>query len=146
MTARRRFLWVVATPAFTACCSMQLDMPGRLSPLPRPAAAPGLEAGLARVDITPPPGVGLAGNGPEGRAARGYRAVLYARVLVLADGGGNRLAIVVADLPLSSVLLHRRVAELTRRTDGIGADRLVIAATHTPAGPRPFFVVGGYKD
>ena len=77
-------------------------------------------AGFARVDITPPPGVGLAGNGPEGAEALGYRLRLYARVLVLADGGGNRLALVVADLPLSSALFRRRVAQLTRRTDGIG--------------------------
>jgi len=101
---------------------------------------------LARVDITPPPGVGLAGNGPEGAEARGYRVRLYARVLVLADSGGNRLAVVVADLPLSSALLHRRVAELTRRTDGIGADRLVIAATHTHAGPGHFFEAAAYND
>ena len=146
MTACRRFLWVVATLAFTACSSMQLDMPGRLSPLPRPAAAPGIEAGLARVDITPPPGVGLAGNGPEGRAARGYRVRLYARVLVLADGGGNRLAIVVADLPLGSAVLHRRVAALTAECDSIGVDRLVIAVTHTHAGPGHYFDAGAYND
>jgi neutral ceramidase len=90
--------------------------------------------------------VGLAGNGPEGSEARGYRLRLYARVLVLADGGGNLLALVVADLPLSSALLHRRVAELTRRTDGIGADRLVIAVTHTHAGPGHFFEAAGYND
>jgi neutral ceramidase len=105
-----------------------------------------LQAGFGRVDITPPPGVGLAGNGPEGAEARGYRLRLYARVLVLADGGGNRLALVVADLPLSSALLHRRVAALTARTDGIGADRLVIAVTHTHAGPGHFFEAAGYND
>jgi neutral ceramidase len=105
-----------------------------------------LQAGFARVDITPPPGVGLAGNGPEGAEARGYRLRLYARALVLADGGGNRLALVVADLPLSSALLHRRVAALTARTDGIGVDRLVIAVTHTHAGPGHFFEAAGYND
>jgi len=98
------------------------------------------------VDITPPPGVGLAGNGPEGAEARGVRLRLYARVLVLADRGGNRFALVVADLPLSSSLLHRRVAALTARTDGIGVDRLVIAATHTHAGPGHFFEAAGYND
>src|SRR5207247_560098 len=96
--------------------------------------------------ITPPPGVGLAGNGPEGAQAVGYRLRLYARVLVLADGGGNRLALVVADLPLSSSLLHRRVAALTARTDGIGVDRLVIAVTHTHAGPGHYFDAGAYND
>jgi neutral ceramidase len=117
-----------------------------LSPAPRPGSEALLRAGFARVDITPPPGVGLAGNGPEGAEARGYRLRLYARVLVLADGGGNRLVLVVADLPLSSALLHRRVAELTARTDGIGVDRLVIAVTHTHAGPGHFFEAAGYND
>src|SRR2546430_2032795 len=60
--------------------------------------------------------------------------------------GGNRLALVVADLPLSSSLLHRRVAALTARTDGIGVDRLVIAVTHTHAGPGHFFEATGYND
>jgi len=105
-----------------------------------------LRAGFARVDITPAPGVGLAGNGPEGAEARGYRLRLYARVLVLADGGGNRVALVVADLGLSSALLHRRVAALTARTDGIGVDRLVIAVTHTHAGPGHYFEAAGYND
>jgi neutral ceramidase len=131
-----------------ACGPTRLGVPGALSPAPRPGAEGGalLRAGFARVDITPPPGVGLAGNGPEGAEARGYRLRLYARVLVLADGGGNRLALVVADLPLSSALLHRRVAALTARTDGIGADRLVIAVTHTHAGPGHFFEAAGYND
>jgi len=124
----------------------RIRAPGALSPAPRPTGEAALRAGFARVDITPPPGVGLAGNGPEGAESRGIRLRLYARVLVLADGGGNRLALVVADLPLSSSLLHRRVAALTARTDGIGVDRLVIAATHTHAGPSHFFEAAGYND
>jgi neutral ceramidase len=128
-----------------ACGPTRLHVPGALSPPPRSSAG-ALRAGFARVDITPPPGVGLAGNGPEGAEARGYRLRLYARALVLADGGGNRLALVVADLPLSSALLHRRVAALTVRTDGIGTDRLVIAVTHTHAGPGHFFEAAGYND
>src|SRR5438132_12744572 len=49
----------------------------------RPVPASGLRAGFGRADITPPPGVGLAGNGPEGRRAAGYRVHLYARALLL---------------------------------------------------------------
>jgi len=118
---------------------------GWRSPMPQPTGQAPLQAGFARVDITPPPGVGLAGNGPEGAEARGYRLRLYARVLVLADGGGNKIALVVADLPLSSLLLQRLVAERTR-ADGIGVDRLVIAVTHTHAGPGHFFEASGYNE
>src|SRR2546425_7304772 len=118
-----------------ACGPTRLHVPGSLSPPPRPGTGGEslLRAGFARVDITPPPGVGLAGNGPEGAEARGYRLRLYARVLVLADGGGNRLALIVADLPLSSALLHRRGADLPRRAAGVGAVRARSARAH----PRP---------
>src|SRR5216117_130899 len=146
MTRRHSALCGLATAALASCGPMRLDMPASLSPPPRPAAGAALQAGFARVDITPPAGVGLAGEGPEGGEARGYRLRLYARVLVLADGGGNRLALVVADLGLSSALLHRRVAALTARTDGIGVDRLVIAVTHTHSGPGHFFEAAGYND
>src|SRR5437899_977057 len=146
MTPRCVVSWGAVAAAVASCAPARLELPASLSPPPRPMLGTGLRAGFARVDITPPPGVGLAGNGPEGAAARGYRLRLYARVLVLADGEGNRLALVVADFPLGSALLHRRVAALTARTDGIGADRLVIAATHTHAGPGHFFEAAAYND
>lgn len=130
----------------TGCAPARVQLPASLSPPPRPSAAAPVQAGFARVDITPPPGVGLAGNGPEGGQARGYRLRLYARVLVLADPGGNRLAIVVADLPLGSALLQRRVAAVTAPQDGIGVDRLVIAVTHTHAGPGHYFDATAYND
>jgi neutral ceramidase len=146
MRRRRAALLQATALLVVACGPTRPHVAGTLSPAPRPAGEAALQAGFARADITPPPGVGLAGNGPEGAEARGYRLRLYARVLVLADRGGNRFALVVADLPLSSSLLHRRVAALTARTDGIGVDRLVIAATHTHAGPGHFFEAAGYND
>lgn len=146
MSRQRAVLLGVSAVLLTACGPTRVSVPGSLSPKPQAVRGSSLQAGFARVDITPPPGVGLAGNGPEGARANGYRLRLYARVLVLADGGGNRLALVVADLPLSSALLHRRVAERTRRTAGIGSDRLVIAVTHTHAGPGHFFEAAAYND
>src|SRR6266446_5396330 len=145
MSRRAVLFWATAL-LLVGCGPTRLHVPGTLSPAPQPGRETLLRAGFARVDITPPPGVGLAGNGPEGAEARGYRLRLYARVLVLADGGGNRVALVVADLGLSSTLLHRRVAALTARTDGIGVDRLVIAVTHTHAGPGHYFEAAGYND
>ena len=100
-----------------------------------PPAGRGLAAGIGRADITPPPGLGLAGNGPEGRVAVGYRSRLYLRALLLEDERGERVAFVVADLPFVSALVQRRAAELLEPTTGIGADRLVLSATHTHAGP-----------
>ena len=125
--------------ALLPACAKPILLDAPMSPLPRPVGATGLRAGFGRADITPPPGVGLAGNGPEGRRAMGYRLRLYARALVLEDPGGNRVALVVADLGLGSALLHRRVAALTAAADGIGADRLVVAVTHIHSGPGHYF-------
>jgi len=111
-----------------------------------PAALPELRAGFGRADITPPPGVGLAGNGPEGRRAAGYRVRLYARALLLEDRRGERVALVVADLAQVTPNLHRLTAERVRDSTGIGADRLIIAATHVHSGPGHFYAERQYNQ
>jgi neutral ceramidase len=121
------------------------EIEGRLSPvLPIPSDRQ-FQAGIGKADITPPPGVGLAGNGPEGARGVGYRKRLYARVVVLQDASGERLVLVTADLPHVSALLQREVA---RRTvvDGIGVDRLVFSATHTHSGPGHFYESKQYNE
>ena len=147
MRHRRRLAQVGAVlMALLPACATSWQLDGPLSPLPRPSASTGLNAGFGRADITPPAGVGLMGNGPEGRRARGYRLRLYARALMLEDPGGNRIALVVADLPGSSALLHRRIAALTAAADGIGLDRLILAVTHTHAGPSHYFEAAGLNE
>ena len=128
----------------TGCASVKSwHEPAALSPKPEPR--PGaLEAGFGRVDITPPTGVGLTGNGPEGNRASGYRMRLYARALVL-DAGGDRVALVVADLPHISLLLQRRVAAKTRNL-GIGLDRLLLSATHTHSSVGHFYESAEYNE
>jgi neutral ceramidase len=106
-----------------------------------------LRAGFGRFDITPPPGVGLAGYGPEGLVAKGYRLRLYARALVIEDVAGERVALVVADLPLIPPLLHRLVAQrLYAESLPITADRLILSATHTHAGPSHFYSERTYNE
>ena len=148
MSPVRSVVLAVLSAALGTACGKSFLLDGPLSPAPesRPPGTKQLRAGFGRADITPPSGVGLAGNGPEGRRARGYRLRLYARVMVLEDSAGNRLALVVADLPLGSALLHRRVAALTAASDGIGLDRLFIAVTHTHSGPGHYFESGAYND
>lgn len=112
-----------------------------------PASAPSspptgeavLHAGVGRAEITPPPGLGLAGSGTEGKESAGYRTRLYARAILLQDPVGEKLALVVADLPHISLLLHREVARRIQPRTGIGADRLILSATHTHAGPGHFY-------
>jgi neutral ceramidase len=125
-----------------------------------PAAArhphvPGaIKVGAARADVTPPPGAGTFGHGPDGRVANGYWTRLYCRAFVFtvdeaaptSSDGRNAppqrapapLAIVPCDLGAISTLLQRNVA--ARVADlGITAPRLLITATHTHAGPAHYF-------
>ncbi len=140
---------VLGLAAFLAGCfgpAISLPVP----PPPAPGAVPvtgKFAAGFGRVDITPPPELGLFGSGPEGKKAQGYRLRLYARAMVLDDGRGGRLALVVADLPHISALLHRKVATLTARADSIAIppDRLILSATHTHSGPGHFYESGQYN-
>jgi neutral ceramidase len=107
-------------------------------PSRRPACS-GFCAGFGRADITPPPGVGLAGNGPEGKRAEGYRVRLFVRALVLQDARGEKVALLVADLAHVSPTLHRMTAARVAEATGLTADRIVISATHTHAGPGHFY-------
>jgi neutral ceramidase len=88
----------------------------------------------------------MIGYGPEGKRGRGYRGRLWARAMVLEDGWGERLALVQLDLAMPSLLVHRRVAALTVDTAraGIGADRLLLAATHTHSAPGHFHGMAGF--
>jgi neutral ceramidase len=110
------------------------------------ARANTLLAGSGRSDLTPPPGVGLAGNGPEGRTATGWRHRLYARALVLEDRRGERIALVVTDLAHVSANLHRLAAARVVSETGIGADRLIVSATHTHSGPGHFYGERQYNE
>jgi hypothetical protein len=98
---------------------------------------PDLQAGAARVSITPPVGVPLAGYfAAEGRTetAHAIHDELYARALVL-DDGGTRVAIVTLDL----LSLDDEALDLVRaaveRMAGIAPAHLIVACTHTHSGP-----------
>src|SRR5215472_6380084 len=62
-----------------------------------PMQAQSLEAGVARVDITPPRGLALQGYPGAGRLATDVRDPLFARVLVLRSSS-TRVALVDLDL------------------------------------------------
>jgi neutral ceramidase len=100
-----------------------------------PAAGSGavMRAGVARVDITPPPGILMWGYFNRRTPAQGTIDPLYARVLVL-EAGSERVALL--DLDLGRVFGPKsldQVREAARRSSGIQG--LVVAAIHTHAGP-----------
>lgn len=96
---------------------------------------PGFHAGFGRRDLTPPPGAGLAGYGPDSRVARGYRQRLKVRAMALRDDRGELLVFAVADLDYISGPLHRAVVARVKMCTGIDADGLLLSATHTHSGP-----------
>ena len=130
--------------AALGCASVvETPLPAPLSP-PATSVPAGLRAGFGVRDITPPPGVGLSSFAADSRQAVGYRQRLHARAILLEDRSGERMALVVADLGQVSILLHRRVSERTLFSGtGIGADRLLLSATHTHSGPGNFFAADG---
>ena len=108
---------------------------------PRPPAAKipsglGFRAGAAFTDLTPPMGTWTAGWGPGlvPRRALNFVSHLFARVLVLDDGEGERVALITADLHAGSRYLCERVAALTA-SEGFHVGRVVLVGAHNHAGP-----------
>jgi len=98
------------------------------------ARAQSLEAGVARVDITPTNGFELVGYPGSGRVAAGARDPLYARVLVL-QAGTARLALVDLDLIfLFGPSFMAQLREATRQD----VPNLLVDAIHTHSGPSVF--------
>ena len=144
-------LGLIVVLGLSGCAPIQQTaLPQPVSPPPtaRPPApvAGGLLAGFGARDITPPPGVGMSAFSADSRQAAGFRQRLHARAIVLQDDSGERVALVVVDLGMVSLVLHRRVADRTLQSGtGIGADRLLLSATHTHSGPGNFFAADGYN-
>jgi hypothetical protein len=93
-----------------------------------------MRVGAAAIDITPPVGTPLDGYGGRTDVSLGVHDPLYARALYL-DDGTTRLALVVCDLIGIGSFLARRAREMIAERPGIPAENVLIAATHTHAGP-----------
>jgi neutral ceramidase len=120
--------------AVLGCSQPRFPTPPSPAPVNAHVSAKRLHVGAARADVTPPPGVSLFGHGPEGRVADGYWSRLYCRAFVFASDGDSPLAVVTCDLSAIGMLLQRAVAERVAGT-GLLPTRIMLSATHTPAGP-----------
>ncbi len=108
----------------------------RLQRLPVRAAEAPLRAGVARRDITPPPGVPLAGYGARHpKENTGAREALHVTALTLA-AGPLAVTVVGGDLLLTLPKLTTAVREAT----GLPPEALYFTASHTHSGP------GGFDD
>ncbi len=104
-----------------------------------------MRAGCARLAITPPLGISLAGFSARTTRARGVHDDLYARAVVIEDGA-TRLALAICDLCEIDAAF---VAETRRRIEAaaeIPAHAIMIAATHTHAAPATFPLYSAAPD
>lgn len=90
-------------------------------------------AGFGRADITPPLGTHLAGHFRH-RPARGIHDPLLVTAAVV-ESGEERVAAVSCDLLGVTAELVGRARDLIHQQVGLEAERVLVAATHTHAGP-----------
>ncbi len=96
-------------------------------------AAGAMEAGAAKVEITPELGTPLAGSYQRmGRGALAVHDPLYVRALYL-DDGTTRVFLVSADLCVISPDLRNAVLE--RSLNDVPRENVILTATHTMNGP-----------
>ncbi|MGI9070896.1 MAG: neutral/alkaline non-lysosomal ceramidase N-terminal domain-containing protein [Bryobacteraceae bacterium] len=95
-------------------------------------AAAGLRAGIAKVEITPPPGEQMWGYENRTTPAAGTLDPLYARVLIL-DAYGKRIGLVALDL--GRVFGPASLDQLRAAARRSGISSLLVAASHTHSGP-----------
>ncbi len=139
MRRAHRLPSTLALAPLLACASAATVSAGGAAPVgTSPPATPVLRAAVARVDVTPPPGLATFGHGPDAHVTDGYWTRLYCRVFVIETTPADRHAIVPCDLAAISDRLHRAVAEKTARFL-VPAPRLMLTATHTHAGPAHYF-------
>ena len=99
--------------------------------LAAPAWCATLRAGVAKVDITPPPGIPMWGYSNRKGPATGTLDPLYARILVL-EAGKARVAIVTVDLGRSFGAASLKWLREQTQND---VSYVAVAASHTHSGP-----------
>ncbi|NLE43929.1 MAG: hypothetical protein GX620_04350 [Chloroflexi bacterium] len=106
-----------------------------------------LKAGVARVCITPPIGVELAGYGPFlSRRSETIHDDLYAEALVL-DDGSSRVAIVTSDLIACDEAFVAAVRGQAALATGITPDHIMVSCIHSHTAPTACaFRVWGARD
>ncbi|MEX0785761.1 MAG: neutral/alkaline non-lysosomal ceramidase N-terminal domain-containing protein, partial [Dehalococcoidia bacterium] len=93
-----------------------------------------LTAGSAAAVITPPVGTRLDGYSARDHGAEGVHDDLHARALVI-DDGDTAVALVACDLVGVDRRLVAEARDRASQATGIPAAHILVAATHTHAGP-----------
>ncbi len=106
----------------------------------------GLFAGASKADITPPPGLPLAGYSMLANTEKGFRTKIYARIIYIRKDQYSPLVLIQTDLLSGSLLLHHKLAErLAEKTD-ISLGGIVLTGTHTHSAPGNFYENNFYNE
>ncbi len=104
------------------------------------AASPGVSqtawrAGFARVDITPPEPVRMAGYGSRDHASEGVDSPLYVRACAVQHASSPPHVLISVDTIGLPGSLTRDIAEQLEATAGLSRSQVVFCSTHTHCGP-----------
>jgi hypothetical protein len=102
-----------------------------------------LQAGAAKVDITPAPDAALPMSGYAGRK-EGFKGIhdhIYARAIVLSDGS-RQAAILTWELIGIPTPIWDELSQRIARETGIQPEYLLLAAVHDHSAPAPFGMYG----
>lgn len=94
-----------------------------------------INAGSARIDITPPVGVWLSGYAHRNKPSDAIEDPLFAKAIVL-DDTHTKIAIVSTDLLWVPLEITRTIRREVNAKIGIATDNILICATHTHFGPK----------
>lgn len=117
------------------------------------AHASDIEAGAAKVDITPAIGTPLSGYGKlRGKETIGIHDPIYARALAVSQGDQN-IVFLGLDLCLVDQKLRTRIHEKLSLKHDLAASHLIVFATHTHSGSGAIgkrfwqkFIMGKFSD
>ena len=96
-----------------------------------------LRVGIATVEITPRVGLPLMGNFREDYAARGVDDPLHAKAMVLADGQGNKAAVLALDLCMVDRVNVRTIRQAIGSGCDVPPENVLVHAIHTHGRPDP---------
>ena len=110
----------------------------------RDRACRGLEVGVGRADITPPTGGYKGGWSCTCAKALGQHERVYARAIVI-DEGGRKVALVTEDLfAVSSGMVRDATAELPGL--GYSEQNVIVSATHTHSSQAGYMNFSSYNS
>jgi hypothetical protein len=109
-----------------------------------PASASAVDVGVGRADITPPTGYVMMGWVRSDGRIEGQHTRLFARVVVLRQGG-KKVALVAEDLNSIPGGMLAQAADMNRDL-GYSQENVLASASHTHAAPSSFYNFSTYNS